>query len=407
MYRIMQEKKENLKEDLILFTQDLIRLKSPSLQESQIAKLIEIKMKQLGYDKVFIDDAGNVVGIIIGRENQPTLLLNSHMDTVDASELSLWDKSPLAGTVEDGKVYGLGSADCKGGLAAQIFAGAIIKQSLLPLKGNLVVAATVAEKNGLSIGVRALMEKTLPSLGIMPDFAVLGEPTNLGLYYGHDGWMEIDIKVEGTNPFQVDDAAHEIYSDFDSSFTFNAGKSENMLVKNPCFEDLKGFRRATIRMERRINQAEEINDVLSQIKHNAHLVAQSSGPVAVEVNVRQENQRLYNGKTMVVKHVTNAWSIDPFNPVMERSRQALSAAGCRVRPGKWELDQLGMGTAGSVLVSNYKVPTIGYGPGKESIAHKTNEFVEINDIEESAYGTAVIAHSLIGVPVFGWTSDEI
>lgn len=408
MYSILNEKKESIKEDAVKFTQDLIRVSSPSLQENQIAKLIEIKMKQLGYDKVFIDDAGNVIGLILGRENKPSLLLNCHMDTVEPSvKDGVWDKSPFSGDMENGRIYGLGASDCKSGIAAQVYAGAILKRSLLPLKGNIVVAATVAEKNGLSIGVRTLMEKTLPSLGITPDFAILGEPTDLGLYYGHDGWMEIEIKVEGTNPFQVDDAAHEIFSDFGASFLIKNDKPETMMIKNPYFEDLKGCRRATILMERRVNQSEEINDILTQIKHNAHLAAQSSGSVAVDVMVRQQNQKMYTGKTTVVKHLTNAWAIDPFNPVMERSRQALSAANCKVCPGKWELDRLGMGTAGSVFVKNYNVPAIGYGPGSESVAHKPNEYVEISNLDECVYGTAIIAHSLIGVPVFGWTSDEI
>ncbi len=66
-----------------------------------------------------------------------------------------------------------------------------------------------------------------------------------------------------------------------------------------------------------------------------------------------------------------------------------------------------MGTAGSVLTRDFKVPTMGYGPGHEELAHADNESVEIGKIHEAVYGTASIVHSLIGVPVCGWTSDEI
>ena len=92
---------------------------------------------------------------------------------------------------------------------------------------------------------------------------------------------------------------------------------------------------------------------------------------------------------------------------MERSRHALAAAGCRVNPGKWTLGRLGMGTAGGHLVTDYGVPTICYGPGLEEAAHTANEYVETGMIAEAVYGTASIVHSLVGIPVFGWTSDEI
>jgi len=53
------------------------------------------------------------------------------------------------------------------------------------------------------------------------------------------------------------------------------------------------------------------------------------------------------------------------------------------------------------------VPTLGYGPGREEDAHTINENVEVENLGEAVYGTAAIVHRLIGVPVFGWTSDDI
>jgi acetylornithine deacetylase/succinyl-diaminopimelate desuccinylase-like protein len=182
---------------------------------------------------------------------------------------------------------------------------------------------------------------------------------------------------------------------------------EFMAAKLPAFEDLLGGRRGLVRMARRLRPAEEASHVVSQVQHTASLVADATGPVAVTTAIRQESQQLYNGRTTVVRHVTNAWWSDPFSPLMERSRQALAAAGCQVRPGKWHLGRLGMGTAGSLLVTELEVPTIGYGPGSEDMAHACGEHVHIPTLLESVYGTAAIVHSLIGVPVCGWTSDEI
>ncbi len=411
MYTMLREQNYALQDDLIDFTKKMIGMPSPSLNEENVAITVAQKMKEIGFDNVMTDDVGNVIGIIAGRENKPVVLLNCHMDTVAPGDGGTWDIPPYQAKVEDNKLYGLGAADCKGGLAAQIFAGALLKRSLLPLEGTLVVAATVAEENGLSIGVRHLMDVTLPKLNLKPDYAILGEPSDMGLYYGHDGWVEIEVRVEGSNPFHVDDAAHEIMNEmnFDQKTHSTTDKKllEEVSILQPSYDEYKGCRRATIRMARRVRESENIDQVIGQIKQNAQLIAQPTGGVAVDVQVRQEQQKMYNGTASLVRHITNAWSTDPFHPIMDRSRHALSAAGCVVRPGKWELDRLRMGTAGSVLVKEYNVPTIGYGPGEESLAHSHNEYVSIDKLSEVAYGTAVIVHSLIGVSVFGWTSDEI
>jgi len=407
MYKMLRQQSEILKESVVRFAQDLVRVPSVSLNERAIAALVEQQMKKVGYDKVLRDDYGNVIGILFGYDNDRSVLLNSHMDTVPLADPDSWSCNPYEGLIRDGLLYGLGATDCKGGLAAQVYAGALLKRSLLPLRGNVVVAATVAEENGRSVGVRGLMQRTLPELGIQPSYAILGEPTGLGLYYGHDGWLEIEVRVEGTNPFQVEDAAGAIIGELHAA-NGTALRPEELTVRRPRFVDDNGFRRATIEMNRRLRSDEEVGSVLSQLKHNVSMVAESSGPVAVDVLVREETQRLYNGQTTVVRHITNAWQTDPFHPLIDRTRDALAAAGCaKVHPGKWELGRLGMGTAGGVLTKEFNVPTIGYGPGIEEKAHVQDECVEVAKITEAVYGTTAIIHSLIGVPVFGWTSDEI
>jgi len=400
MYTILRNKNVGLQRDVLAFAQELVGTPSATTHEDRVAGLVENKLREIGYDKVFRDEVGNVVGVIFGREADATVLLNSHLDTVESAAAN-------PARVENGKLFGTGAADCKGGLAAQIFTGALLRRSLLPLRGNLVVAATVAEENGRSTGVRALMERTLPALGMKPTFAILGEPTNLGLYYGHDGWMELDVTVEGANPFHVDDAAKAIFSDLGAGESGNTPQLENVFIHKPRYETVGGFRRATIPVTRRLAFGENAGHVVSQFKHEAARAAETSGAVAVEVAVRKETRRLYNGRATTVQQVTHAWAIDPFHPLMSRARESLAAAGCAVRPGKWELGRLGMGTAGSVLVKEFGTPTIGYGPGLEEQAHAPGEYVETARITEAVYGTTAMVHGLVGIPVCGWTSDEI
>ncbi len=398
MYQMLRLKNTWSAPRAVEFTQKLCQVKSVSCQESALADLVEHQMNMIGFDRVVRDSAGNVVGLILGRTGNPTVLLNSHMDTVDATGTG-WRHQPLSGRISGGRLYGLGSSDCKSGLSAQLFVAELLKHSLLPLEGNLVVAATVAEENGMGSGVQTLIEQTLPELSIKPDYAILGEPTDMGLYYGHDGWIEMDITIEGSNPFQVDDAAEAVYEEMQAD--------EGVSTLRPRFEQTQGRRRAVLQVSRRMAMQDDATTTVNQLRHEATRVAQSVGTLAVEVGICQETRQLYSGKTTVVRRATHAWMTDPFHPLIERSRQSLTAAGCNVRPGKWQLGKFGMGTAGGILVNQYKIPTIGYGPGEEAQAHAEDESVAVDSIGECVYGTAAIVHSLIGTPVFGWTTDEI
>ncbi len=133
------------KDDLIQFTQDLIRIKSFSGQEEEIVKFIEQKMKAIGYDEVIIDSMGNVVGRIGSGEK--SILFDSHVDTVMVNDEELWDVPPFSGRIEDGRLYGRGSVDMKSGAAASIFAGAIAKQYGFDSGKTIYVSCGVFEED--------------------------------------------------------------------------------------------------------------------------------------------------------------------------------------------------------------------------------------------------------------------
>jgi acetylornithine deacetylase/succinyl-diaminopimelate desuccinylase-like protein len=407
MYDLLRAKAQGLRRDATTFLRELVQTPSPSGDEAAAASLTARAYERFGFDRVFTDDFGNVVGLLLGRESQPVVLLASHLDTVSPGKLEDWSDSPYGGHVADGRLYGLGAVDCKGGVVTQLMAAALLRRALLPLEGSVVVAATVSEENGKSLGVRALMDHTLPALDLKPTYAILGEPTNTGVYYGHDGWIQIDVSVRGANRFQVNDAATAIYDDLCQTQAGAArqGGIESFAINAPHYADQDGLQRAEIELERRLGPGDDADRVVGQIRHEAELAARGATAVALEVRPKQVARTL-GAMTTEVSCVVDAWSTDPFSPLVERARQALGAAGLQSRPGKWELGRLGSGTAGSTLVRRYGVPTIGYGPGDDALAHAPNEHVVLARIDQAVLGTAAIVHALCGVPVFGWTTDD-
>ncbi len=409
MYALLAAKNRGLCDDALAFAGDLIRTPSPSLQEGDVARLVADRMQALGYDRVVTDEYGNVVGILFGRTGQSTVLLSSHMDTVEVGDESAWQHPPFGGVVRGDVLYGAGASDCKAGLAAQVYAGALLKRSLLPLRGNLVVAATVSEERGGSPGLRHLMRETLPSLEIQPDFAVLGEPTALSIFYGHDGSATLEVLIEGPDSFQVNDATHAVFENLQGQYATaqRPGELERQILGPPRFQQTPGLSCGVIQVCRRLPDTETVGGLVEQVKREARAAAASVARVAVDVTVRQEERQLYTKRTTILEQRIEPWSLDPFHPLVTRARQALAAAGCRVDCGKWQLPRLGMGTAGGVLVNEFRVPAIGYGPGAEETCHVPDESVSVARVRESIYGTAAIVHSLVGIPVCGWTVDEI
>lgn len=402
MYQRLSAECEGLRDAVTDFARKLILTPSPSLSESKVAGLVKRKMKKLHYDNAFLDDFGNVVGFILGRGQGPTLVLITHMDTAPSSSGNLAQEIPM--TTANGRLTGPGAADCKGGLAAQVFAGGLLKRSLLPLEGNLVVAATVAEESGSSLGVKGLIEKTLPELGITPTYAILGAPTDLGLYYGYDGWVAVEITVTGEDSFQVNLVKSTILDDLLGAMggTRIEDRAETIVVHEISRHQTGEHYRATIEVGRRLRSGEAVADALDQLEHQASPIAHFFGGVSVSAQVAQ---KVLASSTAVVQKGTPPWYTDPFHPLLKQACHALAAIGSKVHLGKWRLDRRCLGSAGSVLTNKYHLPTIGYGPGREETAHTGDEYVEIDNIRKALFGTAVIAYDLIGIPVYEKEAD--
>lgn len=404
MFDLLRMKAKGLDQDVIDFTRRLIRIPSYSLHEHQLAEPIVQQMAALGYDESFCDQYGNAIGILWGRANQPAILLAGHMDTVnDEDSAKEWMRPCFTAAISDRCLYGLGAADCKGGIATQIYAGALLKRSLLPLQGTIVVAATVAEENGLSLGFRHLLARTLPDRGLKPAFTILSEPTDLDICHGHDGWMEVSVHITAKTPLaralsieRINEELHVIQAEDSTinltSMSFNNGAD--------------GSSQANLFLYHPLNERETIDNTLRRLSHRLRLVQGEDTEASVSVKMAEEDQLLHVGTIERVKKVVNAWSLDPYHPLVARARGALQMLDQNARVRRWSLKRPYMGTAGSVAMSEFGIPTIGYGPGREDQAHATDEHVELANLRTGMLGTAAIAHALVGIPVYGWTTQD-
>jgi acetylornithine deacetylase len=157
--------------------------------EGEIASLIAAEMRRAGLDvsiETVTHGRPNVVGVLEGRASGQTLMLCGHTDTVGVAGMI----NPFTPVEHDGRLYGRGSQDMKGGVAAMIAAAAAIAEHGGLASGRLVVAAVVDEEHS-SIGADALVKSW------RADAAVVTEPTGLEIAVGHKGFAWVEVVVEG------------------------------------------------------------------------------------------------------------------------------------------------------------------------------------------------------------------
>ena len=134
----------------------------------------------------------NVVATKVGTGNGKSVLLSSHVDTVSKKPLPWPSGDPFSGKIEDGKLYGRGSFDMKGGLASTVMCLKIMAEKGLSVKGNVIVESVVDEENAGSIGTLAARLR-----GHNADVAILPEPTLLDICPASKGGKIFRIDLDG------------------------------------------------------------------------------------------------------------------------------------------------------------------------------------------------------------------
>lgn len=186
----------NDRDALVALLQRLIRIDSrnPGLDpdgpgELELARFVDDLLDSWGWDTAIWDLGGrraNVIARWAGAGAGPSLMINVHLDTVGVAGM----QDPFAGEFRDGKVFGRGSQDTKGGMAAVLTMARAIAEERFRLAGELVLAF-VADEEHLSIGTEALLGR------VRTDAAIVIEPSDLAVVIGHRGFGIFRVETTG------------------------------------------------------------------------------------------------------------------------------------------------------------------------------------------------------------------
>jgi succinyl-diaminopimelate desuccinylase len=407
-------------DDLVALTQALIRFPTvnpPGESYRACAEFLGERLKARGFAVEYIRAEGapgdsdshpriNVVARWESGRPGPCVHFNGHIDVVEPGEG--WTVPPFEGLVRDGRVYGRGACDMKGGLAASIIAVEALIDSGLPLPGALEISGTADEESGGYGGVAWLAERGWFSKPRV-DHVIIPEPLNVDrVCIGHRGvwWSEITTEgrsAHGSMPFFGDSAirhmsavleafeeriypalaAHEtampVVPDGARTPTLNINSIHGgqpdvtgtglpaPLVADSC----------RLVLDRRLLIEEDLDEVKAEVRALLDGLAQS------RPGFRYRLRDLFEVRPVMT---------EPERPVVrftcEAVEQVLGVTPQIVcSPGTY--DQKHVDRIGRLR------DCIAYGPGILDLAHQPDEYVAIDDMVQAAKVMALSAYALL------------
>jgi putative selenium metabolism hydrolase len=386
------------REEMHAFLRDMIRIPSYSTQEGEMAERLAAEMDKVGFRDVHIDRIGNVVGHL-GQDGGPVLLYDGHMDVVGAGDLSAWQRDPFAAEIANGLLYGRGTVDMKGALAAMVYGAKMLLDHDVPLHGDLYLAGVVQEEPCEGLGVRVLIEEE----GLRPDYVLIGEATSLQLSRGQRGRMEVKVTAHGRSchasaPERGENAIYSaarlifgiemISSQLPDDRFLGPGTLAVTHIENTSCSRNAVPDTCTFYIDRRLTLGETEAKALAEIQ--AVLLREE---VRADLAISEYHSTSFTGYEAHAKCSYPAWALDREHPwVHQVSRAIRSELDYRPEIGRWMFSTDGVYTMGSA-----GIPTIGFGPGQERYAHAADERIALRDVAQAARGYARIAAEALGV----------
>lgn len=382
-----------LTEDRKNFTMELCQLliqqKSYSGEENKAAEVVKAAFTKLGYDEVNVDRFGNVIGCIKGTEEGPSILMDGHIDTVPVKEEN-WTVAPFGGEIREGRIYGRGASDMKGAVSAMISAAAYFAQDCnRRFPGSIYVSCSVHEECFEGVAPRQVSE------AVKPDFVIIGESSSLQLKRAQRGRAEIVVETFGTpahssNPekginavYQMMKLIHSIQAlPTETHEVLGKGILELTDIKSepyPGASVVPNYCRATF--DRRTLDGETKESVLAPIQQLIAQLTEKDSTFKASVSYAKGSERCYTGEIIEAERFFPAWLLEDNDPFVVNALQGLRHAG--LNPS---LSHYAFCTNGSHYAGEVGIPTIGFGPSEESLAHTDDEYIEIESLMASIRG---------------------
>jgi len=384
----------DIENEVVEYLQELVRAPGLAGDLEAVADVALNKMRALGFDDVWRDEVGNVIGRRVGSKPGPKLVFDAHMDTVEVGDRDAWVHDPFGGEVVDGKLWGRGSTDDRGSLAAFTIALAALQRD--SFSGEVYAVGTVGEE--LLEG--AALESVLDA--VQPDGVVIGEPTDCRLGIGHKGRCRVIFSVKGKS-------AHSSSPEVGENAIEKAVEVIRRVRQIPLVEDplLGRSVMEPIHISSKPNPSFSTIPYECQVIFDRRMVRGETRETVLEIHRKALDDLTgwdvdydelsfdcYTGVHITRKDFHPAWAVEPDSDWVRLSLEGLEGAG--IPPITYGTPYC---TNGSGSAGERGIPTIVFGPGSVLVAHVTDEYIEIPELVRSVSGFMGIAQRLSQIEV--------
>jgi len=379
---------ERRKETVLALCRAMIQSRSYSGEESGVVAVMREFCTRHGYDDVHTDRYGNCICRIKGSRPGRKILFDGHMDTVPVPDPGKWDCDPFAAEIQDGRMYGRGTSDMKGALAAMLAAAAFYAEDCGgDFPGELYVSGIVHEECFEGVASREV------SRLVKPDFVVIGEASALNIKIGQRGRAELVVETFGVpahsaNPEKGVNAVYQMCRVIEGIQKLQPphhpvmgdGILELTDIKSspyPGASVVPDYCRATY--DRRLLVGETKESVLAPVRALLSDMMAADPTLKASVSFAVGQEQCYTGETIEGERFFPGWLYDQEAPFVQDVATSLRQRGYAP-----EITQYNFCTNGSHYAGEAGIPTLGIGPSRENLAHTVNEYIELDQL----YGAA-------------------
>lgn len=345
-------------------------------------------------DRISFVGSPNVVGVLKGKGGGKSLILNSHIDVVPEGDIEKWEEDPFSGMIKNGKLFGRGSTDMKGGTAALLLALEAVRANQIELKGDVIFESVIEEESGGAGTLACLLR------GYTADAAIIPEPTNMKFFPKQQGSMWFRITVHGKSAHGG--TRYEGISAIDKAYLViqqihKLEKKRNQSIKDPLYEKIK--------IPIPINLGKIISGSWPSSVPDLAII---EGRMGVSPNETMENAERELEEAVTELKTIDSWFLEhpptiewfggrwlpgalelkhPFINEISSSYQAVMNQKAVIEASPW-------GTDGGILSQVGQIPVLVFGPGVTEVAHDANEYIHLKDVH--------LAAEIIAITILRW-----
>ncbi len=382
--REILERAEFYRSDMLRFLRDICAIPSESCKEREVVQRIRQEMEKSGFDEVKIDGMGNILGRV--GSGPRIIAMDAHIDTVGIGDRAAWKWDPYLGKVEDGVFYARGASDQKGGMASMVYGARIIKDLGLAGDYSLWITGTVQEEDCDGLCWQYILKEGI----LKPEVVIITEATNLAIYRGHRGRMEIGVTTRGLSchgsapergknsvymmariVLEIEKLNERLAQDeFLGKGTVTVSYIECSTPSLCAVPD-----RAYIHLDRRLTRGETKESAIAEVRD-----AVRRAGIEAEVEVLRYAVPSYTNLVYETEKYFPTWTLDPKHAACRAAVENFRAL-FHAEPtiGKWVFSTNGVATMGIM-----GVPTLGFGPADEVHAHMVVDQMPIDQLVRAA-----------------------